>query len=102
MKLYIITDQSKFDGVLEITPHKKEIMEIFKWYKNDKNWDKSETHLYEIKYDSRIYDYDFDYYKLNFFEKAESNKWRAIPFLDRSCLDNWWIEVKELLYNNKQ
>ena len=96
MKLYIITDQNKFDGVLEITPYKKE---IFNSYKNDKNRKESETHLYEIKYDGRIYDYDFDYYKLNFFEKAESNKWRAIPFLDRSCLENWNIQTTEILNN---
>lgn len=94
MKIYILTDYAKENGVLELTTNKREGINLFNWYKNDKNWDKSELYLIQITYDGRIYDYDFDYYKIQFHMKNEKRE------IDKTKLRNR-IERKTIL-SNKQ
>ena len=98
-KIYLITNYAKLDGVLDLYKEKRQAKGDFDFYHDGGN--RGETKLLEIKYDGRIYDYDRGDYKINFFEKRENNKGRATPYLDKECLNNYGIQVKELLTLNK-
>lgn len=93
MKRYIITDYENLDGVLDVFTYKADAKEIYYKCYIPQN---RETHLYELKYDGRIYDYEWDDYKLNLFEKAESWKGWATPYLDKECLENRGITLTEI------
>lgn len=88
-KIYLITDHAKLDGVLDLTTNKNEALELFKSY--HEGGKRGETNLIKVEFDSRIYDYDREHYKLNFFERIENNKEWATPYLDKSTLWNWGI-----------
>lgn len=68
MKIYLITDYRELDGVLDIFSVKEDAEEIYDICYRPRN---KQTHLIEIKYDGRIYNYDLENEEINFFEKIE-------------------------------
>lgn len=98
MKIYLITNYAKLDGVLDLYKEERQAKWDIDFWHNDGK--RGETKLLEIDYDGRIYDYERGEYKINFFEKRENNKEWATPYLDNECLENWGIKTKELLSLN--
>ena len=98
MKIYLITNYAELDGVLDLTKNKNYAFDLLK----ERSKKELETKLIKIEFDGRIFDYDWDDYKINFFEKIENNKGWATPYLDKTRLYNWGIYQTILEVKNSQ
>lgn len=99
MKLYITTDYAKLDGVIDLVTDRKDGEFAFNTLKNSKEWNKSELYLFEIDFSEKIYDYDRDEWKIEFYRKDNKEK------VDNSkILINLYsfIRVRKLLSNNQK
>lgn len=95
-KIYIITDSDWLRD--EPCFNKKEIKKMFE--KNNKNrwhWNKiKEYTIYEIKYDSKKFDYDWWYWDFRIYEKDLTDIDNMEHVIDFDDYKDYWIICKEL------
>ena len=89
-KIYITTDYAKQDGVIDLVTDRKDGEFAFNTLKNSQEWGKSELYLFEVTFNEKIYDYEWDDRKIRFYVKDNKKK------IDKTKLRNR-IEWKPIL-----
>lgn len=94
-KIYLLTDA---DWLQEIETNLKDLRKSF--YKNAKNrwyWLKAKEYIvYEILYDEKRFDYDWQYWDFRIYEKNLTDIDNMEHVIDWDDYTDYWIIIKEL------